>query len=64
MKNLICRILGHKPEPGELKRSPYTVCTHSQDIHCKRCGVYLTYQKHYKDALTEPEFFRTPPPLA
>lgn len=58
MKNLICRIIGHKPKAGDLERSPYTVYTHWQDIHCERCGVYLGCQTHYKDALTEPEFFR------
>ncbi|ASR06906.1 hypothetical protein CHY08_07115 [Rhizobium leguminosarum bv. viciae] len=56
----ICSIVGHKPQEGPLKRSPYTSYTHWRDVTCSRCGHDMGRNREWRDALTEPELFREP----
>ena len=54
---IICKMVGHKPETGPLRRSPFTVNTHWRDTHCARCGQYLGSERMYFDALLRPDLF-------
>jgi hypothetical protein len=58
MAKFLCKLFGHKPVKGELRRSPYTVYTHWQDTDCARCGLHLSGEMFYFDAITQPEMFR------
>lgn len=60
MAKVMCKLFGHKPVKGELRRSPYTVYTHWQDTTCSRCGLHLSGERFYFDALTQPEMFVSP----
>jgi hypothetical protein len=57
MRELVCKLMGHKPLDGPLQRSPYTVFTHWRDCKCQRCGADLGSRREYRDARTEPELF-------
>lgn len=53
-----CRIVGHKVRSShELKRSPHTTHTHTRDVRCARCGLFMGEINEYHDARYEPDLF-------